>query len=268
MLRTRPSNVNQMYDTVIQVFEAMRLAASMTAMSTPNSTPTEVPRRVRRSPDPGERLRDHTRTRQLILDAALAQFSDKGYAGARVREIARQAGVNTQLISYYFGGKEGLYRELMASWYRQEAVMAQEGASFADTIVAYLRAFAARPELLRMFAWEGLTRQSDPRPQDTEPGEAPEVADIRRRQAAGEIADDIDPAFLLIFLMGAAMGVATIPRHIEQICGIPVDSEEFASMCEQQVRVILAHLAGSPPGGAIARRPDEPGTETDNGRAE
>jgi hypothetical protein len=125
--------------------------------------------------------------------------------------------------------------------------MAQEGASFADTIGAYLHAFAARSELLRMFAWEGLTRQSGPRPRDTEPGEAPEVADIRRRQAAGEIADDIDPAFLLIFLTGTAMGVATIPRHIEQICGIPVDSEELVSMCERQVRVILAHLAGSRP---------------------
>jgi hypothetical protein len=46
--------------------------------------------------------------------------------------------------------------------------------------------------------------------------------------------------------MGAATGVATIPRHIEQVCGIPVDSEEFVSMCERQVRVILARLAGSP----------------------
>ena len=125
------------------------------------------PRRARM---PGERLRDYNRTRQRILDAALAEFADKGYAGARVREIAQRAGVNSQLISYYFGGKEGLYNELMATWHRQEALMAQEDASFADGIVGYLRAFAARPELLRMFAWEGLTRQAGPRPPDTEPG--------------------------------------------------------------------------------------------------
>jgi len=234
----------------------------------PDSAPAEALRRPRRAPDPGERLRDHARTRQRILDAALAQFSDKGYAGARVREIARQAGVNTQLISYYFGGKEGLYRELMAAWHQQEALMAQENATLADTIAGYLRAFAARPELLRMFAWEGLTRQSDPRPPGTGPGdgEAPEVTDIRRRQAAGEIAGDLDPAILLTFLMGAAMGIATIPQQIERICGIPVDSEEFASRCEQQVRVILAHLAGTPPTGAAAR-PDQPRTEADHERA-
>ncbi len=223
----------------------------MSPMST-DTTPARVPRRARRAPDPGERLRDHTRTRQRILDAALAEFADKGYAGARVREIAQRAGVNTQLISYYFGGKEGLYNELMATWHRQEALMAHEDASFADGIAGYLHAFAARPELLRMFAWEGLTRQSAPRLSGTEPGpgEAPEVADIRRRQAAGEIADDLDPAFLLIFLMGAAMAMVTIPEQIERLCGVRVDSEEFTSRADQQLRLILAHLAGSRPEGA------------------
>ena len=219
----------------------------MRPVSTTDATAAQVPRRARRAPDPGERLRDHTRTRQRILDAALAEFADKGYAGARVREIAQRAGVNTQLISYYFGGKEGLYNELMATWHRQEALMAIEDGSFADGIAGYLRAFAARPELVRMFAWEGLTRQAGPRPPDTEPGpgEAPEVTDIRRRQATGEIAEDLDPAFLLIFLMGAAMAIVTIPEQIERLCGVRVNSEEFVSRSDRQMRLILAHLAGS-----------------------
>ena len=33
----------------------------------------------------------------------------QGLAGARVNDIADRAGVNKQLISYYFGGKEGLF---------------------------------------------------------------------------------------------------------------------------------------------------------------
>ncbi len=243
----------------------------MMPMSTPDAAPAQVPRRARRAPDPGERLRDYTRTRQRLLDAALAEFADKGYAGARVREIALRAGVNTQLISYYFGGKEGLYNELMATWRRQEALMAREDASFADGIAGYLRAFAARPELLRMFAWEGLTRQSGPRPADSWPahGEAPEVTDIRRRQAAGEIADDLDPAFLLIFLMGAAMGMVTLPEQIERLCGVRPDSEEFVIRSERQVRLILAHLAGAPPAGTGIRPPGEPaGGEAGHGRTD
>jgi len=49
---------------------------------------------------------------ERLLEAALDVFSARGFAGGRVQEIADRAGVNAQLISYYFGGKEGLYRAL------------------------------------------------------------------------------------------------------------------------------------------------------------
>jgi TetR/AcrR family transcriptional regulator len=49
-------------------------------------------------------------TRAAILDAALREFAQESLAGARTDAIARAAGVNKALISYYFGGKEGLYR--------------------------------------------------------------------------------------------------------------------------------------------------------------
>src|SRR5215470_13930703 len=48
-------------------------------------------------------------TRQAILNAALREFAREGLAGARTDAIARAAGVNKALISYYFGGKNGLY---------------------------------------------------------------------------------------------------------------------------------------------------------------
>jgi TetR/AcrR family transcriptional regulator len=203
-------------------------------------------RRSRRAPDPDERQRDAARTRQRILDAALAEFAAKGFAGARVREIAQRAGVNAQLISYYFGGKEGLYNELMAGWHQFEADAYAEHMSFADVTAAFVQAFAARPELLRMFAWEGLARQSAPGSYYTEPGteEAPEVADLRRRQAAGEIASDLDPRFLLVFFMGAAMATVTIPDQIERLCQVSADSPEYAELAAAQIRLLIAHLAG------------------------
>lgn len=49
-------------------------------------------------------------TETLLLKAAEDVFSDKGFGGATVKEIADKAGVNISLISYHFGGKEGLLR--------------------------------------------------------------------------------------------------------------------------------------------------------------
>jgi AcrR family transcriptional regulator len=50
-------------------------------------------------------------TRNKILDVAHSLFSDKGYDGVSVREIAKSAEVNLSAINYHFTNKENLYRE-------------------------------------------------------------------------------------------------------------------------------------------------------------
>ncbi len=49
----------------------------------------------------------------MILAAARGEFGEHGFAGGRVDRIARRAGVNKQLIFYYFGSKQGLYRSVL-----------------------------------------------------------------------------------------------------------------------------------------------------------
>jgi AcrR family transcriptional regulator len=48
--------------------------------------------------------------RERILEAALKAFGTAGFKGATTRRIAEDAGVNLPALTYYFGGKEGLYR--------------------------------------------------------------------------------------------------------------------------------------------------------------
>jgi AcrR family transcriptional regulator len=49
-------------------------------------------------------------SKELLLKAAGEVFAERGYEGATVKHLADAAGVNVSLVSYYFGGKEGLYR--------------------------------------------------------------------------------------------------------------------------------------------------------------
>ena len=58
-------------------------------------------------------------TRAAILAAARSEFAEKGLSGARVKKIAEQAGVNKQLIYYYFGSKHDLYRSALESVYSE-----------------------------------------------------------------------------------------------------------------------------------------------------
>jgi AcrR family transcriptional regulator len=55
----------------------------------------------RRPGDPG--------TRELILDAARAEFAERGYTAATVRQVARRAGVDPALVYHYFADKPGLF---------------------------------------------------------------------------------------------------------------------------------------------------------------
>jgi AcrR family transcriptional regulator len=48
-------------------------------------------------------------TREAILDAARAAFARHGYEGTTMRGVARAAGVDVALASYYFGSKDELF---------------------------------------------------------------------------------------------------------------------------------------------------------------
>ena len=52
-------------------------------------------------------------TRAQILVAAREEFADRGYTGATVRSIGARAGVDAAMINHYYGGKAGLFREVI-----------------------------------------------------------------------------------------------------------------------------------------------------------
>lgn len=77
----------------------------MTASGSPSvdgPSPRARPRRTGRRPGRPD-------TRQAILDAARNAFAANGFAGASVRRIAGDAGVDAALIHHYFGTKEQLF---------------------------------------------------------------------------------------------------------------------------------------------------------------
>lgn len=49
------------------------------------------------------------KAREAILDAARWEFGKRGFEGATLRSIAREAGVDVALVSYYFGSKSELF---------------------------------------------------------------------------------------------------------------------------------------------------------------
>lgn len=64
---------------------------------------------ARRGRPPKAKAAGSADTRDLILDASEDLFSKHGFYGVTIREVAREAGVDTALVHYYFGAKRGLF---------------------------------------------------------------------------------------------------------------------------------------------------------------
>ena len=63
-----------------------------------------------------------------MLDAALIEFADRGYAGASTEDIARRAGISQQYLFRLFGTKKELFKASSARCLRETLELFQRAA--------------------------------------------------------------------------------------------------------------------------------------------
>lgn len=64
--------------------------------------------------------------REKILDAAKNAFAQKGFAAVGIREIAKEAGLNSATLYHYFKNKEEIYSELLEEIFNKIVEILQE----------------------------------------------------------------------------------------------------------------------------------------------
>ncbi|MGQ1947620.1 TetR/AcrR family transcriptional regulator [Geofilum sp. OHC36d9] len=83
---------------------------------------------------------------ELILEAARRVFVQKGFDGARMQEIADEAGVNKALVHYYYRSKDNLFEAIFSDafkrfWPSLEPVMAKGDVSVKGLIRAAVNGY-------------------------------------------------------------------------------------------------------------------------------
>lgn len=113
--------------------------------------------------------RDPEATRQRILDAAMDLFVEKGFADVALRQIAERSGVTKSLIHHHFGSKDALWKAtkeaafaLYAEEQRQDLIEAEQSNDelLRRAVVSYFRFLQNHPEVVRLFAWAHLERDT------------------------------------------------------------------------------------------------------------
>jgi AcrR family transcriptional regulator len=202
----------------------------------------------RRSPVSEDRQRDADRSRRLLMEAGIAEFSAHGLSGSRVSAIAARAGVNKQLISYYFGGKQGLYEAISDQWRRDEQAAVDSATPLPELAAEYVRQTMRAPDLARLVIREGLDGSPGPASSEAAQRERFEqlLIDLGRRQEAGELARDLDPAAVGLAMFAMCAAPVSFP-HLARAMGLDPDDPGFADHYAAAVARMVSRLADPPP---------------------
>jgi AcrR family transcriptional regulator len=136
---------------------------------TPKKVTRRVPGAVRapaaraQSPRPA-RNRDISRER--LLQAAIKEFSAKGYSGARVDAICRASRSNPRMLYHYFGDKDGLYvavlEHVLGELRREELKLEVDHVGPLEGMMQLFDFvhghFGRHPELINLLSGENLLR--------------------------------------------------------------------------------------------------------------
>lgn len=175
------------------------------------------------------RTRIQHRNTGAILDAALEVFSQHGFRGATLDQIAEGAGLSKPNLLYYFPSKEAIHvallEGLLETWLNPLRGLDEAGDPV-DEIVAYVlrKLDMARvyPRESRLFAHEVL--QGAPRIGETITGPLRALVDekaalIRRWQAAGRLAP-VDPHHLIFSIWATTQHYADFDVQVRGVLGV------------------------------------------------
>ncbi len=187
---------------------------------------------------------DRVDTETKIFEAALRVFARKGRDGARLQEIADEAGIHRPLLHYYFRTKQQLYdavAERMFNQFMATFDAPTNGGTLADTLRAfidhYIDSVGEHPHaamwmvaenmagnpilgemLARAFATEGSPQRSM-------------VEAIERAVETGEIRP-VDPRQLLLTVVSACVFFYVTLPTVEMMN--PLAAEDFDAWVEQR----------------------------------
>ena len=202
----------------------------------------------RRAAEPGDPAPDSTRER--ILAAALEVFAERGFDGARTREIAARAGANLGLIKYYFNDKERLWKaavarafaELQAGLARQVEPGNGDELAWLERVVRQFVHFVARhPEFMRLMNDEAKRDSRRMRwLADRFVGPMSQVIGVHleRAQAKGLVAP-IPPLNLRYIVLGAAGLIFSQAPECRYIAGVDPTAPTFAAQHADAVGQLL-----------------------------
>lgn len=202
------------------------------------------------------RPRDAMRSRKSLLDAAEAEFSEKGIHGARVDAIAEKAGLNKRMIYEYYGSKEGLYKAVLTEVYGRlsllESRLLESRADvvdrFRDLLRLYFLFLHENPAYVNLILWENLNEARYLRETDLASLKSSVYARIRslfeEGRFDGSFRRDLDADQMLLSLLTYTFSYFSNRHTLSALLGRDLEDEaNLRARIESVTDMFLCYMA-------------------------
>jgi len=210
------------------------------------------------------RGRDAARTREMVLAGAMAEFTAKGFAGARIDAVAERAGVNVRAIYQHFESKAALFDAVVGDSVhrRHERLLTDMAGLFdvrdglAEVLPLFRRVLGDHPGWVRLMAWKELSEDPDAGAADIASGAdrqplyRREIALLDAARERGQIPAGLDSDLLLI----ALTALASFPWFVRPLTLLVTEqspeSPEFLARWDAFLLAVGRALVGADAGAA------------------
>ena len=200
------------------------------------------------------RRRNPELSKKRILDAAESAFSSRGFGGARLRDIAQQAGVHHALVHHYFCDKRGLFEEVLRRGLTRIAelneVRVGSGAPISQMMQRIVSPlydfFADNRDLLRTI--EGALRDREGVPFEVassilashfQPLIRQLQAEIDAAQSRGEVRNDLSSRSLMLYGLCTLMTPFSLGAGLSQTLGLPRPGSGVREVAKAELVALL-----------------------------
>ena len=197
-------------------------------------------------------------TKSKLLKAGISVFSDHGYSGGSIRQIAELAGANIAAVTYHYGSKKELWKSVFVHLQNQliEAIFADQSLwrdmtpyeRVRNTTRNYIRFCAVHPELHRIILFEtihGGEMLDWLNEQKLALFSKKSMDWVSLAQQEGVYSQDVSAIHLHFIITHASNSVFLLAPHIKATFGIDVFEEEQIDKFTDAILSLFARDPGA-----------------------
>jgi TetR/AcrR family transcriptional regulator len=182
------------------------------------------------------------KSRPALLEAAIKEFAEKGFAGATTADIARRAKTQQPLVHHHFGSKDELFKVVLDTLFdelRRDILPAPgEQVGLSGLVRRFVLFTARRPELARIWVIESAYR--GPHLKYMLDHHVLPLMRIATPLIAQDMRADLDPTLLVYAIQGLVTYPFLVPQQVKGATGADARAPAFAETYADVVAALLA----------------------------